>query len=82
LLVRRRIMQPSWVDAAAHKFSFNRGKDEYGRHHCKGCPEDGRGPRRRVPNGDIYLHQLLPILAHIISPHFLDAGRLQALPWN
>ena len=29
-----------------------------------------------------YLHESLPILAHIIPPHFLDAGRLESLPWN
>ena len=43
--------------------------------------EDDRSPRRRVPNGEIYLHQFLPILAHII-PQFLDAGRLEPLPRN
>jgi hypothetical protein len=35
LSVRRRISQPSWVDAAALKFGFNRVNDEFGRHHCK-----------------------------------------------
>src|SRR5260221_12160519 len=29
-----------------------------------------------------YLHQFLPILAHIIPPHLLDAGRLESLPRN
>jgi len=32
--------------------------------------------------GEIYLHQFLPILAHIIPPHLLDAGRLESLPRN
>ena len=41
-----------------------------------------RSPRRRVPNSDICLHKFLPILAHIIPPHLLHAGRLQALPRN
>jgi hypothetical protein len=36
----------------------------------------------RVPNGEIYLHQFLPILAHIIPPHLLHAGRLESLPRN
>jgi hypothetical protein len=36
--------------------------------------------RLRVPNGKTYLHQFLPILAHIIPPHLLHAGRRQALP--
>jgi hypothetical protein len=38
--------------------------------------------RQRVSNGEIYLHQFLPILAHIIPPHLLHAGRLQSLPRN
>jgi hypothetical protein len=38
--------------------------------------------RVRISNGDLYLHQVLPILAHIISPHLLDAGRLKSLPRN
>jgi len=29
-----------------------------------------------------YLLQFLPILAHIIPPHLLDAGRLEPLPRN
>jgi hypothetical protein len=40
----------SWVDAAASQFGFNRVKDEFGRHHRQGCPEDDRSPRRRAPN--------------------------------
>jgi hypothetical protein len=35
-----------------------------------------------VPNGEIYLHQFLPILAHIIPPHLLHAGRLKSLSRN
>jgi hypothetical protein len=34
------------------------------------------------PNGEICLHQFLPILAHIIPPHFLHTGRLHALSRN
>src|SRR5271154_5418303 len=59
LSVRRRTAQPSWVDAVALQFDFNRVKDEFGRHHCKGCPEDDRSARRRVSNGEIYLHEFL-----------------------
>ena len=51
-------------------------KDEFGRHHCKGCPEDDRSLHRRLPNGEIYLHQFLPILAHIIPPHLVHTSRL------
>jgi hypothetical protein len=36
--------------------------------------------QRLRPNGELYLHQFLPILAHIIPPHLLDAGRLESLP--
>jgi quinol monooxygenase YgiN len=40
------------------------------------------GRQRLRPGGELYLHQFLPILAHIIPPHLLDAGRLESLPRN
>jgi hypothetical protein len=46
------------------------------------APIQCRLQRPRVPNGEIYLHQFLPILAHIIPPHLLDASRLKSLPRN
>jgi hypothetical protein len=45
--------QPSWVDAAALQFGVNRVTDEFGRHHCKCCPEDDHSPRRRAPNSEL-----------------------------
>jgi hypothetical protein len=39
-------------------------------------------PPRRPPDWDILSHQFLPVLAHIIPSHFLDAGGLESLPWN
>jgi hypothetical protein len=42
----------------------------------------GRFMQLSVPNGEICLHQFLPMLAHIIPPHLLHAGRFQALPRN
>jgi hypothetical protein len=53
LSVRRRTPQRSRVDAAALQFGFNRFKDEFGRHQCKGCSEDDRSPRRRAPNSEL-----------------------------
>ena len=38
------------------------------------------GRRRQLRPGGNYLHEFLPILAHIIPPHFLDAGRLESVP--
>ena len=42
--------------------------------------EDLAAARLHVPNGDIDLHQFLPILAHIVPSHLFHAGRLQSLP--
>jgi hypothetical protein len=42
-----------------------------------------KAPRRpSVPNDGICLHQFLPILAHIIPPHLLNARCLEPLPRN
>jgi hypothetical protein len=40
------------------------------------------GTGRLRPSGELFLHQFLPILAHIIPPHLLDAGRIESLPRN